>query len=327
MSSKGTKRSASKSGSKHKKSGSVVLKAEDVRDAPKAKRSRSNRDHRHSEDAGFELDQALASSADNAPQRKSSWLEDKPPARLPPIIKPQSGADDSKGSFTPDEILPKFNHPSAKIAQAVLALSKVDMSRFIPMLQRQTYVHNLPGEGRQMGLEFLRFLLPKIVFEDWNAEKISPTPIMDAVWHNVILDTEAYEQLQSHLGVKIHHCPYDAMDTSPGAAERRAFRLMLMTQTYVTFFSTHPLVVRFPLVRGHMATLTIKHWGKETTVLADLNDTIVPVAMQIAEQEGLPVRNFRILFNGQRVTAGTPLVDYDILDGDQIDIQLEYVGC
>jgi hypothetical protein len=52
-----------------------------------------------------------------------------------------------------------------------------------------------------------RLLVVKTFMEDHDAEKISPSPIMDAMWHAATLDSRLYADLQKALGCVLHHRP------------------------------------------------------------------------------------------------------------------------
>ncbi|KAL5385215.1 hypothetical protein PMIN02_008943 [Paraphaeosphaeria minitans] len=87
--------------------------------------------------------------------------------------------------------------------------------------------------------EFRRLIAIKTWAVDIDATKISPTPIMDHLWHAAVLDTEFYAQLQSALGVKLRHNPKGASDRD---SNNRQKRLTRMTALYKSFFAKEPLV-------------------------------------------------------------------------------------
>ena len=77
--------------------------------------------------------------------------------------------------------------------------------------------------------EFVRLMELKVFLRDKDATKISPSPLMDDVWHAAILDTSFYASLQTKLGLTIHHRPSGAMEADAGA---RAERLVNLTNVY-----------------------------------------------------------------------------------------------
>ncbi|CAG8948920.1 hypothetical protein HYFRA_00002047 [Hymenoscyphus fraxineus] len=89
--------------------------------------------------------------------------------------------------------------------------------------------------------EFRRLIALKVFMKDTYAMLLSPTPIMDAVWHEVILDTKTYASLQTTLGRTLHHRPEGASDAEKDARE---IRLATMEAMYVKYFGDKPLTER-----------------------------------------------------------------------------------
>ncbi|KAG4441343.1 hypothetical protein IFR05_003157 [Cadophora sp. M221] len=87
--------------------------------------------------------------------------------------------------------------------------------------------------------EFRRFIAIKAFTSDEIATKISPTPLMDEIWHAAILDTRFYVKLQEALGITIHYQPGGATEW-----ENKQMRLAAMEATYKTFFKTEPVTSR-----------------------------------------------------------------------------------
>jgi hypothetical protein len=83
--------------------------------------------------------------------------------------------------------------------------------------------------------EFVRFLELKKLTRDTDADKISPTPLMDVIWHAVVLDTRFYASLQQHLGLILHHRPEGALEP------QQAARFETMRALYRDRFGTEPL--------------------------------------------------------------------------------------
>ncbi|CAG8975317.1 hypothetical protein HYALB_00010560 [Hymenoscyphus albidus] len=55
--------------------------------------------------------------------------------------------------------------------------------------------------------EFRRLIALKVYMKDTDGILLSPSPIMDAIWHEVILDTKTYASMQTTLGCTLHHRP------------------------------------------------------------------------------------------------------------------------
>ncbi|KAJ3374540.1 hypothetical protein GGF31_007318 [Allomyces arbusculus] len=58
--------------------------------------------------------------------------------------------------------------------------------------------------------EYRRFLVLKVAHNDGQAVLLSPSAIIDAVWHAHILDTRAYLAMNQRLPFWIHHEPKGA---------------------------------------------------------------------------------------------------------------------
>lgn len=93
--------------------------------------------------------------------------------------------------------------------------------------------------------EFIRFLQLKVMFKDFEGEKLSPTPLMDSLWHAAILETRLYRRLHAALGLElseefIEHSPQGA-SMEPAAAAKRKSRLENMRTVYRLKFNSEPL--------------------------------------------------------------------------------------
>jgi len=73
--------------------------------------------------------------------------------------------------------------------------------------------------------QYIWFFLKKIELEDWNCESLSPSPMVDQVWHLHILDTRAYAKACGKNFV--NHDPRGAYSVNTEARNKR------YTQTYM----------------------------------------------------------------------------------------------
>ncbi|KAJ3351333.1 hypothetical protein GGF32_004332 [Allomyces javanicus] len=69
--------------------------------------------------------------------------------------------------------------------------------------------------------EYRRFLVLKVAHQDANAQLLSPSAIVDQVWHAHLLDTMAYLAMNDHLPFFIHHDPRGAYDEDAANRVRR----------------------------------------------------------------------------------------------------------
>ncbi|KAF4618981.1 hypothetical protein G7Y89_g14866 [Cudoniella acicularis] len=100
---------------------------------------------------------------------------------------------------------------------------------------RVTIIYNVTID--QAVEEFRRLIALKTFYKDQNAEMLSPTPLMDTLWHAAILDTRFYAELQKALGCVLHHRPEGASDNE---AEARKLRLASMEALYTVYFTSKP---------------------------------------------------------------------------------------
>ncbi|EGG23760.1 hypothetical protein DFA_05895 [Cavenderia fasciculata] len=53
--------------------------------------------------------------------------------------------------------------------------------------------------------EYLKFITLKVLDQDWDATKLSPSPLIDQMWHIHILETKSYQDMCNKFGRMIHH--------------------------------------------------------------------------------------------------------------------------
>jgi len=100
--------------------------------------------------------------------------------------------------------------------------------------------------------EFRRLLAIKVFSFDGDATKISPTPLMDELWHAAILDTRFYADLQAVLKVTLHHRPSGGSLAFEEASARQK-RLKTMKAIYKAHFSTDPIELTLDQVSSRLA--------------------------------------------------------------------------
>jgi hypothetical protein len=88
--------------------------------------------------------------------------------------------------------------------------------------------------------EFVRFLEIKHWAQDSEHTKISPTPLMDAVWHAALLETKLYERIEAHIGMRLHHSVTAAATDAVTSAAREE-RLTAMRQLYKLRYNEQPV--------------------------------------------------------------------------------------
>ena len=86
------------------------------------------------------------------------------------------------------------------------ASTAVNVNALVTRTQRQLQLS--PSEARRLVNEYLCFLELKVITNDWNATKLSPSAKVDEVWHMHVLDSKSYAQdCQTLCKQMIHHNP------------------------------------------------------------------------------------------------------------------------
>jgi hypothetical protein len=198
--------------------------------------------------------------------------------------------------------------------------------------------------------EFERFVELKVFLRDTDAVKISPTPLMDAMWHAAILDTVFYAGLQVKLGMMIHHRPSGA---HPEEAEARKKRLINLGNVYSVRYDSEPFglakevpapaaVPAVPAVpaapaRPRTAAPAVPHTLINIAVLT-MTGRILHLRVYnslrieilkaiITDLVGVPVDQQRLIFSGRQLDDNRRLVEYNIGEGSQLHMILRLSGC
>ncbi|KAF2436930.1 ubiquitin-like protein [Tothia fuscella] len=181
--------------------------------------------------------------------------------------------------------------------------------------------------------EFRRLIAIKVFTNGTNADKISPTPLMDELWHSAILDTQLYADLQAASKMTLHHRPNGA---SPQEHAQREIQLSSMKALYENFFYDIPLHYR---LRKYKSTRPAHHprvlmqilvktlTGKTMTLDVDHRDTVEDLKAQIQGVEGIPIDQQRLIFVGKQLEDMRTLADYSMVKNSLIHLVLRPSGC
>ncbi|KAL2069424.1 hypothetical protein VTL71DRAFT_14103 [Oculimacula yallundae] len=190
--------------------------------------------------------------------------------------------------------------------------------------------------------EFRRLLAIKLFTVDEDATKISPTPLMDEIWHAAILDTRFYADLQAGLGATLHHRPSGASDEETVSRERR---LAVMKGIYRANFSADPLTPGYMIGRHEsppsslintsirlarssgvqifVKTLT----GKKIELTVRGTSLVQDLKATIKEIEGISEDWQRLIFAGQLLQEGRSLSSYAVQEESVIHLVTGLRGC
>lgn len=211
--------------------------------------------------------------------------------------------------------------------------------------------------------DFKRFLALKAAHQDFFAALLSPSPSIDTLWHNMILDTLAYkEACEAMLGAGgfIHHNPRGAQD-----AAARSARLRRTASYYRAAFGSDPLsgwpttgaARAAPAAEPQAASrrrsateladgegrqaqrrrigapgsaVTIRALtGQILTFVVDLSDSVESLKARIAAspEGGVPPYDQRLIFNGTQLQDGRALSDFGIQAGSTLHMLHRLRGC
>ncbi len=171
-------------------------------------------------------------------------------------------------------------------------------------------------------LQFLRFMILKVMEDDMNAERLSPTPNMDAVWHTLLQRPKQYEILCKTLGDEIiDHNPDGENDR--GLQERR-------DRTYHLFLQYFGQQLEFPRKRARTNFFLDIQRMDGSVFSVDLKQDITRVQElkeKITEIEGVPTDQLRLIYAGQEIHNHKTLKNYGIQSNQLIYLILKLNGC
>lgn len=193
-------------------------------------------------------------------------------------------------------------------------------------LEKLAIAFQLQGKEQEMLQDFFRFLLLKWQLHDMDGEMLSPTPLMDSIWHHCILSTKFYEGLCSKFrgGFLHHQIPPDTEEED----RQRIGRLHNMRFCFRTYYGVEPLEEKKAEEhKGCHLTLFVKHLtGKVTSINCQTNDTIGILKMRIWLQESIPADQQRIIFSELRHDCDS-LRYCGIKDESMVHLVLKLGGC
>lgn len=182
---------------------------------------------------------------------------------------------------------------------------------------------------------------------------------VDELWHAAILDTKLYADLQSAMGVVLHHRPSGAPEQE---SEPREKRLKKMSAMYTAFFSTNPLGVSAQphpslqpnLSEAHLISKAPLHPsllpqpnviktnsvpdetlsidvlifnGMELRFKVRTRTSARCIMRAIEEKTDISGTTLRIFFDGRRLEDGDTVGFVNMKDGDTILCTTEQRGC
>jgi hypothetical protein len=206
-------------------------------------------------------------------------------------------------------------------------LAHIDVEKIVARLGRQFIKKE---EAAAAVKEFARFVLLKMRARDYEGGLLSPSPLVDAVWHEMILDTRMYAKfcLEVCKGGVLQHDPDGASDEEVVARTKRQKRT---TRSYFHDFGSldESIWPKNSFSRDlnsfqiFVKTLT----GKTITLEVVADESVEELKIKVQEMEGISDKEQRLVFSGKQLEGGRCLKDYEIVSLSTLHLTISMRGC
>jgi large subunit ribosomal protein L40e len=206
-------------------------------------------------------------------------------------------------------------------------LSLVDISKLVARLAR----HYIQKEDAFSAVkEFARFVVLKNLIGDSEGGLLSPSPLVDLVWHEMILDTRMYAKFcfRACGGRVLEHDPDGASDEN---AFERVKRQRLTSREYTREFgamnkSIWPIdsfYIDENIFSVHLKTLT----GKTVTLDVVKDLSVRELKLKLQDKEGIPPSEVRLLLGSDQLHDSRTLLECKIVKDSVLLLVLKLRGC
>jgi hypothetical protein len=182
--------------------------------------------------------------------------------------------------------------------------------------------------------ECMKFLVLKKIAGDEDAKVLSPTDVIDAVWHQLLLNPRLYKNINEALGGEmIDHNPEGGRDVA--ARNKRVCRTMEMYKTvFITpaasvASSMWKAPVELPVADDDIPNINITlrdRTHKETMFQCKKTMRVREMLSVVAKQRGVHRSSLRLFLDGQHLPF-EDMIGEIVKDGDVIDVLLQQIGC
>ena len=161
---------------------------------------------------------------------------------------------------------------------------------------------------------------------------LAPSPAVDELWHQHLLDTVSYKMLENLLlpnGGYIHHNPFK--DEQAGYTERLEYTLLLYRDRFLTIPPDSIWGVgksRCDVNGISIMIIFVKTLTGETIELECYkSDTESDIVKWIPENSNRPHDQPRLIFAGKQLEEGRTLEEYNIQTESTLHVVLRLRGC
>ena len=209
-------------------------------------------------------------------------------------------------------------------------------------------LHLSPQKATVYSAEYLRFMYLKAACDVEGIRSIlAPSPAIDELWHQHLLDTKSYKMLENVLlpnGGFIHHNPFE--DEQDGYPERLEYTRLLYQDRFLAEPPKHiwgrgakiqdegndriesysePSVSSngFPYITIFVKTLT----NTLITIKCYRSDKMIVIKERIMRRTGYPIDSQRLIFAGKQLEDDRTLEDYNISEECTLHVVNRLAGC
>jgi hypothetical protein len=177
------------------------------------------------------------------------------------------------------------------------------------------------GLGKKHLEDYAKFITLKAIVGDFDADKISPTPEIDQVWHVHLLDTKSYKAMCQRIAPRkfFHHSPANAWINDAA----KAYRLEMMKTMWKHHFGdaqANPPGERRADYHGGFFITIQTMTGATHYFDCKARDSIRTIKWRYQQRQGMPVDAQRFIHGGRQLEDDRVLQDYGIQSGNTVHL-------